>query len=198
MIDQLLKIKDSTSNVVELKRETNHLLDDISMLMASQLKFQLSGNQSYILSEIIAKTPIKIFSPLYEDIKTLLECYTELTNVEDYEFLLSTINDNMCSKFHYDMNRLRLLCTYSGPGTLWVDNSNVNWTAIHEHQTNDAIVVDEKKTHQAQAGSIVILKGAQYNKSEIPPVVHRSPTIEGSNKTRLLVRIDTKRKDFIS
>lgn len=103
---------------------------------------------------------------IYEDISALLSAYSELSDVKEYDFLLATIDDNMCTQFHYDMNKLRLLCTYAGPGTLWLSNSNVNWPAFQDPMTPDEIVIDKDEVHQAKTGSIVILKGAHYNRGK--------------------------------
>ncbi len=92
----------------------------------------------------------------------------------------------MCRKFHTDINDLRLLCTYAGPGTLWVAEDENNRDYDEEH-------IGEVRIHQADTGDILILKGALYPKGK--PVVHGSPTIEETDGKRLcerlLLRLDT-------
>jgi hypothetical protein len=80
-----------------------------------------------------------------------------------------------------------MLCTYLGQGTLWLPDEAVDpktsRSASHE------LVIDAELIQQIPAGDVVILKGALYPDAD--PILHRSPTIEESGETRLLLRIDT-------
>jgi hypothetical protein len=89
------------------------------------------------------------------------------------------------------MNDLRMLCTYSGPGTLWLSENNINRNALNSCGDNECIVLDESKIQQAKTGAVVILKGAIYPEEGTKAIVHRSPTIEDYGEKRLLLRIDT-------
>ena len=95
----------------------------------------------------------------------------------------------MCRKFHTDINDLRLLCTYIGPGTLWLPDEAVDLKALQKGGDEQALVVDEQQIQQVSTGDVVILKGALY--PEANPILHRSPSIEESGEKRLLLRIDT-------
>ena len=97
----------------------------------------------------------------------------------------------MCRKFHTDINDIRLLCTLSGEGTLWLPEFNVNREALDTQKDNEDIVIDPSYIMQAPENSAVLLKGALYPKSGTRAIVHRSPTIEESGEKRLLLRIDT-------
>jgi hypothetical protein len=197
MTDQLTRIYDASRNIIEWERDISSLSGDINTLLRQKSRLQVIGDKEYIMSQLIDHTPIQMFSTIYEDISVLLSTYSELSDVKEYDFLLTTIDDNMCTQFHYDMNKLRLLCTYAGQGTLWLSNSNVNWPAFQDRMTQDEIVIDKDEVHQAKTGSIVILKGAHYNQGKTPPVVHRSPPTQQLNETRLLLRIDSKREALI-
>jgi hypothetical protein len=177
MTDQLTRIYDASRNIIEWERDISSLRDDINALLNQKSRLQVTGDKEYIMSQLIDHTPIQMFSTIYEDISALLSTYQELSDAEEYDFLLATIEDDMCTQFHYDMNKLRLLCTYAGPGTLWLSNSNVNWPAFHDRMIQDEIVIDKDQVHQAKTGAIVILKGAYYNQGKTAPVVHRSPPI---------------------
>ena len=63
----------------------------------------------------------------------------------------------MCRKFHTDINDLRLLCTYFGPGTLWIkDNDFIS-------KKNNALdfKCDKENIQQVETGDISMLK-AQF------------------------------------
>ena len=95
----------------------------------------------------------------------------------------------MCRKFHTDVNDLRMLCTYLGPGTLWVPDEAIDLDASYARGNGKDIVIDLEKVEQVGTGDVVILKGALY--PEANAILHRSPTIEENGEKRLLLRIDT-------
>jgi hypothetical protein len=85
-----------------------------------------------------------------------------------------------------------MLCTYIGPGTLWLKEDNINRRALVSSSSQDEdIVVNQNEIQQVEAGSALILKGAIYPKEGTRAIVHRSPAIEESGERRLLLRIDT-------
>jgi hypothetical protein len=94
------------------------------------------------------------------------------------------------------MNDLRLLCTYNGPGTVWLSDSNVNRNALETYGDNETIVKDNSQINYAKTGSVVLLKGAIFPIKGTKAIVHRSPTIEESGLSRLLLRIDAN--DFLN
>ena len=97
----------------------------------------------------------------------------------------------MCRRFHTDLNYIRMLCTYSGPGTMWLSENNLNRKALDDLDENDSIVINQNDIKQVDTGSVVILKGALYPREGTKAAVHRSPNIEESQQKRLLLRIDT-------
>jgi len=128
---------------------------------------------------------------ILQDIKNLLHHFKAITNAKSFRLLLATVNSNMCKKFHVDINDLRMLCTYGGPGTLWLTEDNINRKALNPYGTNQSIVIDTNSIKQAKTGAVIILKGAKYQKDATKAAVHQSPTIEESREKRLLLRIDT-------
>ena len=81
----------------------------------------------------------------------------------------------MCRLFHIDNLRQRLLCTYLGPGTEWLDQSNVNWDGLGKG-CNKKIVKDLKIVNQTKSGELIMLYGLKHELNL--PIVHRSPEIE--------------------
>lgn len=125
----------------------------------------------------------------FEDVSELVKLFERATQASSFRLLLTTVSTNMCRKFHTDVNDLRLLCTYIGPGTLWLPDEAIDYKALQTGRNNQEIVVDERRIQQVRTGDVVILKGALY--PEANPVLHCSPAIEGKGEKRLLLRIDT-------
>lgn len=187
----LQQIHQKDMNIAIYNREIDFLSKEIAQLLATKIELRASGNTENILSSIKEELLNQNALLLLKDIEQQLLLFSQLTKATSFRLLLATVNTNMCRKFHTDINDLRLLCTYSGPGTLWLTEDNVNRNALDTCRDNECIVLDENKVQQAPTGAIVILKGAIYPQDGTAAVVHRSPTIEESGQKRLLLRIDT-------
>lgn len=145
-----------------------------------EITFSLSTYFTNVLPEHVG---------LLGDIIHLLGLFEQVTKVSSFRVSLATVSTNMCCRFHADNNELRMLCTYYGPGTLWLPDYAVDRKAYLTGKGNQNIVPDESLVQQVSTGDVVVLKGALYPEST--PVLHRSPNIEESGEERLLLSIDT-------
>lgn len=127
-------------------------------------------------------------SHLLNDFAILLKAFETTSKSTHFKVLFSSIETDMCSRFHTDMNELRLLSTYYGPGTLWLPEKAENRNAYHSGESNKEIIQDSKLIQQANTGDVLILKGALYSNAKA--VIHRSPSIQKKGQKRLLLRID--------
>lgn len=189
--DKLDRIHEKEINIAVYAREIDFLTQEIETLMDHNIELRASGDIEEIVMTISNELLPYNCHFLYTDIEHLLQKFSEITKATSFRLLLATVNTNMCRRFHTDINDLRLLCTYSGPGTLWLTEDNVNRKALDNSGDNECIVLDESRIQQADTRSIVILKGAIYPQEGTAAIVHRSPTIEETGQKRLLLRIDT-------
>ena len=192
----LQKIHQKHINISIYDRDITHLSDEVKSLLARNAEIRISGDTNSILKQISSELNSNDFSLILNDIKGLLLQFEELSGANSFRLLLSTVNTNMCSRFHTDMNDLRLLCTYIGPGTVWLSENNINRDALETYGDNETIVKDESQINYAKTGAVVLLKGAVYPLKGTKAVVHRSPTIEETGMSRLLLRIDAN--DFLN
>ena len=190
-LNALRSIHDKGINIAIYNRDIAMLEKEVDNLLAQEIEFEFSGDIPTILHEIKKVIAIEDYQMIYKDIADLLHFFEKISASKNLRFLLGTVNTNMCRRFHTDVNDLRLLCTYAGPGTLWLTEDNVNRVALDNLRNNEAIVIDENSIQQVETGNVVILKGAKYIQNNTRAVVHRSPSIEKSNEKRLLLRIDT-------
>lgn len=191
-MEVLHRIHQRETNIAICNRSVNQLSEEINLLIAEKVELRLSGNIRTIKALLQNAIDVKKYPLIIQDIELLLHTFEEVTKSTSFQMLLATINTNMCRKFHTDINELRMLCTYSGPGTLWLTDENINRTALNSIGNKQSIVIDENQVRQVETGAVAILKGAIYPQSNSKAVVHRSPTIEESGSTRLLLRIDSK------
>lgn len=186
---ELKHIHSTSKNIAIYQRSTAAVKKECISVINKSMVCQASGNTQEIISSVKSyfdqhqlKAPL-----LLEDLAELLHQFGGIAKCQSFRLLLTTVDTDMCRKFHTDINDLRLLCTYIGPGTLWLPNE-----AIHNEplqNKNDDIVADASLIQQASEGDVVILKGALY--PDANPILHRSPTIEEKGEKRLLLRIDT-------
>lgn len=194
-IEQLREIHLPQKNIAILQREVSLLENEIQYVLEnwSEDRLSLSGSIESILAELDSweqSLPQK-FPSLKADIFSLVKSFSDLTGSDSLRLFLGRINSNMCRRFHTDVNSLRLLCTYSGPGTMWLSNENINHKAMRQKGSDPGIALDKSKIQQVNTGEVVILKGAVYPGENTQACVHRSPTIEEAGETRLLLRLDT-------
>ena len=122
------------------------------------------------------------------DVVKQCQFFYDLCGSSSIRVQIKIITSNMCKLFHVDNIKQRLLCTYRGAGTEWLDNSNVNREGLG-HGDNLNIVKDFSKINTANCFDVLILKGEKYSKL-VNGGVHRSPSFESDSKTRVLLKID--------
>jgi hypothetical protein len=109
---------------------------------------------------------------LGEDINLLGRLFAIVTNATTVRLRLEHVTDNACHRHHVDAVRLRLLCTYAGAGTEWIDEVG--------------------RSHRMTAFQVGIFKGYAYPDNAVR-TPHRSPPVEHllpSRRSRLLLCID--------
>lgn len=100
---------------------------------------------------------------------------------------LDVVNDNACRRWHRDCVPLRLICTYRGPGTLWVSPT-----------FSDAVLAsaDDDTEHACalRSGDVALFKGCGWpGQPHDGGIVHRSPRIAGTGVVRLVLVVDAAR-----
>ena len=130
------------------------------------------------------------------DVTRLARLFARLTGTSSFQASLATVHTNKCRKFHTDYKPLRLVCSYAGPGTEWVDDRDTNRDALgHEEAcfdtANARIVPRGSSIHRAKAGDVVLLKGELFPGNAGRGAVHRSPPIERTGERRIVFTLDT-------
>lgn len=186
----LEKIHQNHINITIYDRDVAALKDEINALVKEDFSLKTSGDIAAIQKTMNERLDPNTFSGIVEDVTNLLRHFKEVTKVNDFRLLLTTVNSNMCRRFHTDINNIRMLCTYSGPGTLWLTEDNINQQALSDPRSGVPIPLRENEVRQVHTGQVALLKGALYPNTK-SAVVHRSPTIEETGEQRLLLRVDT-------
>ena len=123
-----------------------------------------------------------------DDLVNVAKVFIGLTDNQNFKIELELISNQMCRLFHVDRLHQRLLCTYRGPGSEWLDESNVDRRGLGKFD-NSKVVKDSSKTKSAKPFDILILRGSLYE-LDFEGVVHRSPSVKGQTIPRVLFKID--------
>ena len=167
-------LKSVICTIKSLNYEIDHALD-------SKILFER-------LSSDLPDSPIQNVKDVFiHDIVRLGSLFFDMTKQSHVKLHILPVNSNMCRLFHEDYYRQRLLCTYLGPGTEWLDHNNVNRAGLGKGR-NQNIVKDASKINRANTFDVILLKGARHESGM--GVVHRSPPVEHTGQIRILLKID--------
>lgn len=115
---------------------------------------------------------------LEADIVDLARRFAAIMRVDTVDIRLDRITGDACRNFHADYVTARLITTYAGRGTQWLEAS-----------TNEACDCgDPHDVREMRAGDVAIFKGRHWNEDRA--AIHRSPPIAGSGEQRLLLVIN--------
>jgi hypothetical protein len=96
------------------------------------------------------------------------------------------LNKAMCPRFHTDKVPCRLITTYSGKGTEWLDSRAVSPGMLEAYNEKPACT---DFVRRLSPGDISLFKGDAWGENSDPGVVHRSPALNTDEK-RLLLTLD--------
>lgn len=132
---------------------------------------------------------------LSDDVQRLAMIFSKIAEEPNLRVRLEAIRDNGCAKFHVDTLKLRLLCTYAGPGTEWIPagwarREYLGWTDGPTEEANARIIADPKAVQVMATGAVAIFKGRLYPGFEGHGLIHRSAPVCCENEYRLRLCLD--------
>jgi len=132
---------------------------------------------------------------LAADIFDLSRRFAALAEIKHPRVRLTRIEDEGCALFHADTLVLRMLCTYAGPGTQWLENNNVRRDELGCRgrtlaEATAAIVVHSEKIRTLPEAHVAIVKGRLYEEEKHNALVHRSAPLRHPADYRLRLCID--------
>lgn len=115
---------------------------------------------------------------LIRDIDELVSAFAGITRSDLVDVRLERVSHDACWKLHRDCVEARLLTTYRGPATEWVQPIHAERALREQKQFKGPI--EHLRNHD-----VAIFKGSCAGPAS--GVVHRSPPIAGTGRTRLLL-----------
>lgn len=133
---------------------------------------------------------------LAEDVVYLADMYACLFDVELLGIRLKSLDRAMCPRFHVDKLGCRLLTTYFGAGTEYLDNADVDRSLLGTAPADPMrlpVYDTRAPVHQISFGAVALAKGEGWPDNEGRGFVHRSP--DPGNGSRVLLSIDGLTRD---
>jgi len=121
---------------------------------------------------------------LVDDLAMLTEILCDLLDCEAVGFRGTRVENAMCPKWHIDRVPMRMLCTYEGPGTEWLEDQQVASGELSKPSIVDGAC------QRAVVGEVVLLKGALWENNEGNGAIHRSPEVAEGTGRRTLMSFD--------
>ncbi|MGY8871667.1 MAG: DUF1826 domain-containing protein [Pseudomonadales bacterium] len=165
----------------------------------------LDNNPNFNLRSVLNhKTPTQSLASLLpdlagksafiEDMTLLLDMYRCLFELDEVGLRLQVLDRAMCPRFHTDKLGCRLVSTYYGQGTEWIDNCGVDRSKLGAgnmglSDEESGLYPHAASIQQASKGDVVLLKGDGWFGNDGFGAVHRSPAVTLGEK-RVVVTMD--------
>ena len=119
---------------------------------------------------------------LIGDVDDLVSAFAGIARSDLVDVRLERVNHDACWKFHRDCVEARLLTTYRGPATEWVQPHHAAQALREQTEYKGPL-------ERLRINDVAIFKGSCAGPGS--GIVHRSPPIEGTGRTRLLLCLNT-------
>jgi len=145
-----------------------------------------------VLSEKFEKS--ETITPLINDITLLVDMFCCLFELKGAGLRLTVLDRPMCPRFHVDRIPCRLVTTYQGIATQWLNNNIIDRTKLgvgsqRKPDEESGLMVSTNDINQLTQGDIALLKGEHWDEQEGAGLVHRSPAVS-QGEQRLLLTLD--------
>lgn len=135
-----------------------------------------------------------IGAALSQDIAQLVDMFCYLFNQKRAGIRLTVLDRAMCPRFHVDKIPCRLVTTYQGVATQWLEHNNIDRTKLGagsqgKLDEQSGLLKHANQINQLTVGDVALLKGENWDESEGYGLVHRSPPVP-ADENRLLLTID--------
>ena len=134
--------------------------------------------------DALALAPPVAHPALRRELALLLELYGDLLGCAAIGLRIERLERAMCPRWHVDRTGIRMLCTWCGPGTEWLDAPGI------DPRNLSGSAAGAPATGQARPFDIVLLKGTAWQGNVAGGAIHRSPMVAPGSEPRILVALD--------
>jgi len=193
---ELIDIFEPESQITVVGREPDLVIDAylaaVSQQMGEGLRITLKAGSNVPHHLLPAHIGSEAFAA---DLTHLAEVYTELLGCSSVGLRLEVMHRAMCPRFHIDHVGIRLLCTYRGPATEWLEDACADRSKLEPYSAdvsdeNSGIILNRAGIHRIAPYAIALLKGSGWQGNAGRGLIHRSPAVPADAVPRVLVALD--------
>ena len=131
---------------------------------------------------------------LREDIALLVDMFCCLFELKEAGLRVTILERAMCPRFHFDRIPCRLVTTYQGIATEWLNNDVTDRTKLGagnqgKSDEESGLFENLNDINRLSQGDVALLKGEHWYENEGAGLVHRSPAVSDGER-RLLLTLD--------
>lgn len=158
------------------------LVISLGQPLADQRVVEVSEHEPVLLPGLLPEAAdLHGYEAFVADVTWLVSAYTCLLDARRVGLRLRVLQGAMCPRFHVDNVPVRLLTTYVGPGSDWLEEGAVERVGLH------LAPAPVDNIQQLQTGDVALLKGEKWIGNGGAGLIHRSPP---SQQPRLLLSLD--------
>ena len=131
---------------------------------------------------------------LSDDIALLVDMFCCLFDLKGAGLRLSVLDRAMCPRFHVDKIPCRLVTTYRGIATEWLEHDEIDRTKLGagnqgKSDEQSGLFKNLAAIKRLSEGDVALLKGENWDETQGAGLVHRSPAVLAGER-RLLLTLD--------
>jgi hypothetical protein len=131
---------------------------------------------------------------LSDDIALLVDMFCCLFDLKQAGLRLTILDRAMCPRFHFDRIPCRLVTTYQGIATQWLNHAVVDRSKLGagnqgKSDEESGLFNNLEDINRLSEGDVALLKGENWDETEGAGLVHRSPPVSAGER-RLLLTLD--------
>lgn len=177
-------------NSSELTTAVNHFLKYHSKKTAILAVTAASTHK--VLCETFGES--NIMKALSDDITLLVDMFCCLFDLECAGLRLTVLDRAMCPRFHIDRIPCRLVTTYQGIATEWLNHDVIDRSKLgagNEGKSDEesGLFKSLQDIQRLSEGDVALLKGENWDETQGAGLVHRSPAMS-TDEHRLLLTLD--------
>ncbi len=132
---------------------------------------------------------------LEDELRSLIELFATLSDSHSVGMRLCLSHQQSCPRFHVDRIGLRLICTWQGPGTEWLEHADVDrrFLGFGSQGVPDecsGLLRAGAQIYRMQTFDIGLFKGELWPGNAGRGAVHRSPEVKPLSPHRIVVTLD--------
>lgn len=191
----LARILDDGINLAVWQRQLPaHIADFGSLLLslneplAESLSLEIANEDTEPNLRGLASgfSDIEGYEGFITDVSWLVSAFACLLGAKRIGVRLRVLDKAMCPRFHVDHVPVRLITTYAGVGSQWLEEGTMDRRQLSQPEAEPT---DDLLIQQIGSGAVAMLKGEKWHGNEGFGLIHRSPPL-ALGERRLILTVD--------